>query len=303
MPSALTRDDIESAIPEVSDLGEPQDYGQKTVVPCLIGERRYALKLMFVRTDDAGGVEEEDQENALEEIVARAEREVEILRGCDCPHLAKLGPLPLSRTVIDDHSVVYFTEEWVDGSDLHTIISDSGALAIEEVLVLGKQIAGAISCLWELGKIHRDVKPRNIMRRSAGDFVLLDMGIAFDLRDRSLTKIVGAVPGTLPYLSPEQTDFSRKRQMDFRSDLFSLGIVLYEAAAGHHPFKQPGMTDSETVGRILGAEPARLSHYRPDIPARLEAVILRLLAKRPHLRYRSCEHLIAALDDVLEGAG
>lgn len=303
MPSAFTRDEIERAIPEVIDLGEPQDYGQKTVVPCVIDGRRYALKLMVVKTDEAGEVEEEDQEDALEEITARAKREVEILRECNCPHLAKLGPLPLSHVVIGDHNVVYFTEEWVEGSDLHTIIGDSGALAIEEVIVLARQIAVAISCLWEMEKIHRDVKPRNIMRRSAEDFVLLDMGIAFDLRDRSLTRPVGAVPGTLPYFSPEQTEFAKKRQMDFRSDLFSLGIVLYEAATGHHPFWNSGMTSSETVGRILDAEPARLSDHRPDIPARLEAVILRLLAKRPHLRYRSCEHLIAALDDVLEGGG
>lgn len=298
MPSAFTRDEIERAIPEVSDLGEPQDYGQKTVVPCVIDGRPYALKLMVVRTDETGEAEEEDQEDALEEITARAKREVEILRECDCPHLAKLGPLPLSHAVIGDHNVLYFTEEWIEGSDLHTTIGDSGALAIEEVVILATQITLAISCLWEMEKIHRDVKPRNIMRRSAGEFVLLDMGIAFDLKDRSLTRPVGAIPGTLLYFSPEQTEFTGKRQMDFRSDLFSLGIVLYEAATGHHPFWHSGMTGSETVGRILDAAPARLSDHRPDIPARLEAVILRLLAKKPHLRYRSCEHLIAALSDL-----
>ena len=122
------------------------------------------------------------------------------------------------------------------------------------------------------------------------------MGFAFDLRDTSLTS-PGNVPGTVPYLSPEQMDLVRKRQMDFRSDLFQLGIVMYVAATGQHPFAQSAISDMETLGRILTATPVKPSLHR-EMPSQLEEIILRLLAKKPHLRFKSCHHLIAALDDI-----
>lgn len=223
---------------------------------------------------------------ALDESTARARREVGIIGSCQTPHLVKLGPIPL--TAIEHQGL----------RDLKQILAADGPRPVAELVSLGAGITEAVKELWQERKIHRDIKPGNIMRReTTGDFVLLDMGMALDLDDVSLTT-TGLVVGTMIYCSPEQVEFARKRQMDFRSDLFSLGIVLYEAATGHHPFWSQGLTSHQGLGNMLSVRPASPSSHAPDLAAAMETVIVRLLAKQPHLRYRTCDDLLAALAAV-----
>jgi serine/threonine-protein kinase len=137
------------------------------------------------------------------------------------------------------------------------------------------------------------------MRRPEnGHFVLLDMGYILDLDDRSLTK-PGLLPGTPYYLSPEQIDLTRKRQLDFRSDLFNLGIVLYESATGLHPFKRHlnASTSNMFLSILTYIQPPPIT-IRLDLPPKLDAIIMRLLKKRPYLRFSSCEQLEIALNNI-----
>jgi eukaryotic-like serine/threonine-protein kinase len=169
---------------------------------------------------------------------------------------------------------------------------------VDEAIKLAYQVNEAVSVLWAHGKIHRDIKPGNVMRRNSGDFVLLDMGLVFDVGAESLT-MPGLVPGTAAYLSPEQTDYARKRQLDFRSDHFALGIVVYQAVTGVHPFApRRGLTTSQVVGNILTMNPSHPSTLREEIGTTFSNIITRLLAKSPHMRYRSCEQFQAALASI-----
>ena len=297
----LTAADIQAVIPEVEEIGTPSKGGQKVVYPCKIDGESYALKCMLA--DPTGdSPDAETSIDAFDEVTARARREVEIMRQVDSPHLVKLGPLPLTQAEIADQNVIYFTEEWIDGDDLRELLKTKGVFSIADVIALGQQVTDAVECLWSLAKIHRDIKPGNIMRRATGEFVLLDMGLAFDLEDVSLSA-AGQVPGTMIYFSPEQTEFTKKRQMDFRSDLFSLGIVLYEAATGQHPFWSLGMNSHQALANILARAPDPPSSHRPEMPAELDELIIRLLAKRPHLRYRTCAKLKTALDAIPTKSG
>ena len=296
----LASEQVAAACPKAAKIGSPVRGGQKQVFPCEIDGTRYALK--FLATDptvpaDAEGLSEEP----FDEVLSRARREIAIMATSVSPHLVKLGPIPLSHTEIGGQRLVYFTEEWIEGDDLRTCIS-RGALPIADVVRLGIHICLAIEELWKLRKVHRDIKPGNIMiRGSSGDFVLLDLGMAFDLDDDSLSDF-GVVPGTLKYFSPEQTDYTKKRALDFRSDLFALGIVMYEAATGSHPFVSRGMSSHQALAAILNAPVIPPKTLRPELPEMLDEIIIRLLAKRPHLRYRRCEDLRAALAAVQVGA-
>lgn len=146
--------------------------------------------------------------------------------------------------------------------------------------------------------VHRDVKPRNIMRRNSGDYVLLDTGLAFDLSDESLTAAFMTV-GTPIYMSPEQLKNVR-RGIDFRSDLFLLGIVMYEVITGKHPFFQRGINSMQLVANIISNQVEPPSTIRSDIPNSLNTIIMRLLAKEPHLRFKTCDSLINKLQQARE---
>ena len=248
----LAEGDVTALVPGVSDVGAVTRGGQKIVFPGTIQGQRCAIKFMLARSDEGPSSQVEQSVDVLDEVTARARREVSVLRECNSPCLVRIGPIPLTRTEWNGQQLLYFTEELIDGEDLHRILAREQTLEVPPLIQLARNIGEAIRVLWTVAKIHRDVKPGNIMRRRVdGSFVLLDMGMVFDLEDDSITA-AGFIPGTPIYFSPEQTEFARKRLMDFRSDLFSLGIVLYEAATGHHPFRTPDARSTrDVVGNIL----------------------------------------------------
>jgi serine/threonine-protein kinase len=238
---------------------------------------------------------------AYDPVTARARREVAIMGECESDHLVKLGPLPLSSIEVAGQNIIYFTEEWIIGEELTTIIRQNGRLSLNKVVTLGLSVADAIDCLWSKGHVHRDVKPGNIMERSSdGEFVLLDMGFAFDVSAESISA-PGAIPGTMIYFSPEQADVGRKRQLDFRSDLFALGLVMYEALTGSHPFTSGATSSLDVLSRILTVRATPPSSQSSGVSKALDEVILRLLAKAPHLRYRSCAQLMETIRAAQEG--
>lgn len=294
----LTERDVGLLVPSVTDVGPPMIGGQKIVFPCLIAESPFVLKFMLAPPwNSSPDTTEEQTIDFINEVIERAKREVQTLNGCNCEYVVKLGPIPLTRVEYQGKNIIYFSEEYIGGKSLSDIISTTKTISVDMLIRLALDINSAIEAMWNLRKVHRDIKPGNIMiRASNGKFVLLDMGLAFDLEGPSLTE-PGMIVGTRGYYSPEQIEFSKKRQMDFRSDHFLLGIVLYEAGTGVHPFmKGKVMRIDEILTNILEHNPKRPDKIRKEIPPQISNVIMRLLSKKPHQRYRSCEHLMRAIN-------
>ncbi len=293
-----TIEQIQTAFPQVSDPVYVTGGGQKGVYRCKINDTRYALKILHQTEPDVQDDPSSDTEELFAEYRARAKREVSILEGVSCPYLVALGPLPLDTAALAGETVLYFTEEWIEGRDLADHLKASGPLELAQLKLLALQMAQALGELSSLNKVHRDIKPANIIKREGLDeYVLLDMGMALDLDDVSLTQF-GAIVGTPKYFSPEQLDLARKRQLDFRSDLFSLGIVLYELGTGSHPFWKRGVSTGQLLDNLLRAEPIAPSQLTTSLPKEFDSIVLRLLAKEPHLRYRKLHRFESAVNSL-----
>jgi serine/threonine-protein kinase len=293
-PPQLTNAQVEGIIPRASDVHEHDRGGQKLVFTGMIDGVKYALKFMKPNSPQITGASNE----LLDDVTARAQREVETMQQCSTPHLVRMGPIGLQSAEVEGEPIIYFSEEFIEGKNLRQYLQVTGMFSVDELVRLAFSMSEAINTIWQFSKIHRDIKPSNIMRRDTnGDFVLLDMGLVFDLQDESLS--IGPV-GTPQYFSPEQMEFiNRRAVMNFRSDLFSLGIVLYEMATGSHPFlTASSKTTWDVLGNIANLNPPPPISLRPDLPRRLNEVILRLLAKRPALRYRSIALFQMALREV-----
>jgi serine/threonine protein kinase len=290
--------DVSAIMPHARNIHFVKDGGQKRVFRAEIEGVAYAVKFLRpnVRQVHAEGGLPADS-SVVDDVTARAKREVVTMGQCKTPYLVKLGPIGLTKTKVENEDLLYFTEEFIDGEALNDVVQRGMPIPVAELVRLGVQIAAAINELWSLKKIHRDIKPGNIMRRrTTGDFVLLDMGLVFDLEDKSYS--LGPV-GTVVYFSPEQVDFQNRRSvLDFRSDMFSLGLVLYEIATGQHPFFANAKNSWDVLRNIQQMKPLPPRHLRPDLPKELDDIILRLLGKRPALRYRKVSMLLEALAGV-----
>ena len=279
----ITIEQVKGLIPEASDIQEHDRGGQKLVFTGIINRQKYALKFLSSNPLRMVGPSSEH----IDDVTARARREVETMQDCSTPHMVQMGPIGLQKAEVDGKPIIYFSEEFIEGMNLRQYLREIGVFSVEELLCLALHISEAIDTIWQFSKIHRDIKPGNIMRRDANsEFVLLDMGLVFDLQDESHSV---CPVGTPLYFSPEQMDFNNRRTvMNFRSDLFSLGIVLYEMATGKHPFvTASSRTTWEVLGNIANLTPNPPVSHRPDLPQKFNDIILRLLSKRPALRYRS----------------
>jgi serine/threonine protein kinase/Tol biopolymer transport system component len=189
----------------------------------------------------------------------------------------------------------YMATEFVQGTTLRALIAE-GPRPARQVAQIAVQAAGALTAAHEAGIVHRDIKPDNIMIRPDGYVKVLDFGLA-KLREHggsgsvsggdapTLTK-TGTVMGTTAYMSPEQV---RGLAVDARSDIFSLGVVLYELAVGLPPFR--GKTGADQIAAILQLEPEPIRTAMPSVPLALEAIVSRCLQKDPGQRYQSTQAL------------
>lgn len=288
--------DVAAAIPAARDVVHVSDGGQKRVFRANIEGTTYAVKFMRPTVKQISTPEVAVDQSVIDDVTARAEREVEIMKRCTTPHLVKQGPIGLTAIDLHGERFLYFTEEFIDGDSLQAHLNLNRVLDVSELVRLGTHVTLAIDELWSMKCIHRDVKPGNIMMRKTGEFVLLDMGLVFDLDDESFS--LGPV-GTLAYFSPEQFDFRNRRSvLDFRSDTFSLGVVLYQMAARQHPFASGATNSWEILTNIQTQNPVPLHQLRGSIPDELNAIVMRLLGKRPALRYRTPKMLLDALRAV-----
>src|SRR5262249_20956442 len=184
----------------------------------------------------------------------------------------------------------FLSLEFLPGGTLKAKLRQSAAtLSFENVLKYGQQAAEGLAHAHARGIIHRDVKTSNLMLTEAGDVKLTDFGIA-KLTGTSLNTAPGGLIGTIPYMSPEQ---ALGLEVDERSDVFSLGVVLFELATGRLPFEAPN--DAALLTRITSTRPPRLTEVRADGPNKLERIVERALKKRVESRYASVEELLADL--------
>jgi serine/threonine protein kinase/ABC-type transport system substrate-binding protein len=193
----------------------------------------------------------------------------------------------------------FIVMEYVEGDTLKGII-DRGPVEISHLTELGSQVADALYAAHSAGLIHRDIKPSNILITPRGQAKILDFGLAkvVQLADERLSgedtmsKLTrtGMIVGTVAYMSPEQT---RGEPLDFRTDIFSLGCVLYEAATGKVPFSGPSVLS--VLHEIATANPAAPSSVSKGLPQGIDAIIRRAMAKSPEARYASAAELSEAL--------
>ncbi|TNF48259.1 serine/threonine protein kinase [bacterium] len=187
----------------------------------------------------------------------------------------------------------YIAMEFVDGLELKEVLDQHGAIGSELAALIGIQICKALSYAHERGIVHRDVKPGNIMLSARGDVKLADFGIVFVSGSADLTT-TGQVIGTPSYMSPEQI---RGEDLGPASDIFSLGVVLYEAVTGSKPFTAPN--DAALTHAIMRKRPIRPRRLNRRIPRQLSRVIMKCLRKKPHKRYLTMDDLTYALRKAL----
>jgi serine/threonine protein kinase/polyhydroxyalkanoate synthesis regulator phasin len=224
------------------------------------------------------------------ELADRFIREIKVLASFDHPHIAAL----YTASRIDNQLVMIM--EFVEGVSLGDLVKQ-GRIPVPESIDYICQALSALSYAHERGVVHRDIKPSNMMLTPQGVIKLMDFGIARSAQDHKLT-VTGATLGSLFYMSPEQV---KATTVDARSDLYSVGITLYEMVTGARPFH--GDSSFELMAAQIQEMPRPPIEMDPTIPAPLNDVILLALEKEPARRFQTAQAFRSALESVRSGLG
>jgi len=214
-------------------------------------------------------------------------REIRLVANLDHPHI-----LPIHDSGEAD-GILFYVMPFVEGESLRDRLTREKQLPLDDALGISREVADALSYAHRQGVIHRDIKPENILLRS-GHAVVADFGIARAVGAAGGDRLTetGVTLGTPAYMSPEQA--TATEELDGRSDLYSLGCVLYEMLAGEAPYGGP--TPMAVVAKKLSEPLPRISVVREAIPPGVEAALTKALAKAPADRFRTVEEFVAALD-------
>jgi len=187
----------------------------------------------------------------------------------------------------------YFVMEYLEGQTLAEIVQQRGTLSLNKTMSILRSLADALDYAHSQGLVHRDIKPANVVVASTGRVVLTDFGIARAAQETGLTR-TGTVVGTPQYMSPQQ---ARGEEVDYRTDIYSLGIVAYQLLSGRVPFK--GETPHAVLHQQIYEPPPTIKQVRPDLPAGIGPVLAQVLAKEPAERYPSVGAFVQALGQAL----
>lgn len=300
MVNSLPPDDaaIRALFPEIGDLALLDLGGFKYVFRAQVGASIEAFKLVELPPI---GLTEVDEAYRIE-ATSRVMREIKVLGECKSPELVKLASIAAKPIRIGSQDYVGYSEEFVQGGNLASLIANAQLpLPTEvELRLLFRCLLTAIGEMWGNGYIHRDIKPKNVMK--TGDdrrpFVLLDLGIAHSVRETSLTyNPTGRLPlATYRYMAPERAYPDQRENLDYRSDLYSAAVTIYEYASRHHPITDRPGDPMETISRIVHLPTQALEHWRPDLSAEFRQLVDQSLKKRPGLRPGNLKRLISFLE-------
>ncbi len=195
----------------------------------------------------------------------------------------------------EDEGIHYLTMEFIRGESLKDMIGMMGQLSPGQALSVVKQVCEGLAEAHKLGVVHRDLKPSNIMIDREGNARIMDFGIARSLKAKGITR-TGTMIGTPEYMSPEQVE---GLETDQRSDLYSLGVILYETVAGRIPFD--GETPFSIALKHKSEKPQDPREINPQIPENISRMIMRCLEKDREKRYQTAEELLSELNKIEEG--
>ena len=222
----------------------------------------------------------------------RFDREAKAASALNHPNVAHIYEIG------EDDGVHFLVMEFIEGEPLDRRI-DGRPLPVDDIGQIGAQIADALDAAHAKGIVHRDIKPANLMITPRGIVKVLDFGLAKVMEQQSSLEsqmatrtlsAAGELIGTVAYMSPEQ---ALGRPVDHRTDIFSLGVVLYQMATGRSPFE--GSSPSETIARILGAQPEAIARFNYEVPEDLDRIVRKCLEKDRERRYQSARDLMVDL--------
>ena len=247
----------------------------------------------------------------LEQVRTTQLREARLASAIDHPNVCAIYDVGEAPAEEGDDAEAYIVMQYIPGKTLDKIITE-GAANLQLTLSAGIQIADGLAAAHMLGIFHRDLKPANVILTEGGLIKILDFGLARRLNPdqadfdpsghatRRTTPSPGATytarGGTIAYMAPEQFVTG---QSSVQSDIFALGLILYELATGRHPFHRPDAAEFQSIRAIQFADPPPLRNTNPALPQELESVIFRCLEKQPSARFASAADLREALKTIM----
>jgi serine/threonine-protein kinase len=248
---------------------------------------------------------------SLEQVRATQLREARLASAIDHPNVCAIYDVGEAPSESGGEDEAYIVMQYIPGKSLDKVIAE-GPASLQLVLSAGIQIADGLSAAHLLGIFHRDLKPANVMLTDGGLIKILDFGLArqlaldeADFDPASPGRRMPPKPeatytargGTIAYMAPEQFVTGRS---SVQSDVFALGLILYELSSGRHPFHRPDAPEFQTIRAIQFADPPNLREIVPDLPVELESVILRCLEKQPSARFASAADVREGLRTVMK---
>jgi serine/threonine protein kinase/tetratricopeptide (TPR) repeat protein len=248
---------------------------------------------------------------SLEQVRATQLREARLASAIDHPNVCAIYDVGEAPSESGGEDEAYIVMQYIPGKSLDKVIAE-GPASLQLVLSAGIQIADGLSAAHQLGIFHRDLKPANVMLTDGGLIKILDFGLARQL-SRDEADFDPATPGrhtppapeatytakggTIAYMAPEQFVTGRS---SVQSDVFALGLILFELASGRHPFHRPDAPEFQTIRATQFAEPPKIREIVPELPVELESVILRCLEKQPSERFSSAADVREGLRTIMK---
>ena len=248
---------------------------------------------------------------SLEQVRATQLREARLASAIDHPNVCAIYDVGEAASEAGGEDEAYIVMQYIPGKSLDKVIAE-GPASLQLVLSAGIQIADGLSAAHQLGIFHRDLKPANVMLTDGGLIKILDFGLARKLNIEEADfdpatpgrhtppppeATYTAKGGTIAYMAPEQFVTGRS---SVQSDVFALGLILYELASGRHPFHRPDAPEFQTIRATQFADPPNLRQIVPELPVELESVILRCLEKQPSARFSSAADVREGLRTVMK---